>query len=329
MEVCPFEVIGSEEIEDPKILAQRQHLGATNILEADASKFDPSEELRHAINTAISVGEPLLITGEPGTGKTQTAYYVAHKLKLGKVLHFQTKSDSTAGDLLYHFDTVRYFREAQLASSETAQKRIDKWQYVEERELYTAIKSANETGVPRVLLIDEVDKAPRDFPNDLLHEINQMNFKIREVEANGKMSNEVAVKEAGLKPLVFITSNSERRLPEPFLRRCVYHHIEFTESLLKRALAARVKEFRIKEEQKELIDLAIDRFMALRQIDLRKKPATGEFLIWLKVLAIEAETDYNTLKNKLDKSSDDLKELPYIHSLLLKDHGDSELVKNR
>ena len=326
MEVCPFEVIGSEEIEDPKILAQRQHLGATNILEADASKFDPSEELRHAINTAISVGEPLLITGEPGTGKTQTAYYVAHKLKLGKVLHFQTKSDSTAGDLLYHFDTVRYFREAQLAPSETAQKRIDKWQYVEERELYTAIKSANETGVPRVLLIDEVDKAPRDFPNDLLHEINQMNFKIREVEANGKMSNEVAVKEAGLKPLVFITSNSERRLPEPFLRRCVYHHIEFTESLLRRALAARGKEFRINEE---LINFAIDRFMALRQIDLRKKPATGEFLVWLKVLAIEAETDYNILKSKLDKASDDLKELPYIHSLLLKDHGDSELVKNR
>ena len=329
MEVCPFEVIGSEEIEDPKILAQRQHLGARNILEADASKFNPSEELRHAINTAISVGEPLLITGEPGTGKTQTPYYVAHKLKLGKVLHFQTKSDSTAGDLLYHFDTVRYFREAQLKQSKAEQKRIDKWQYVEERELYTAIKSANETGVPRVLLIDEVDKAPRDFPNDLLHEINQMNFKIREVEANGKTSNEIAVKEAGLKPLVFITSNSERRLPEPFLRRCVYHHIEFTESLLKRALAARVKEFRIKEEQKELIDLAIDRFMALRQIDLRKKPATGEFLIWLKVLAIEAETDYNTLKNKLDKSSVDLKELPYIHSLLLKDHGDSETVKNR
>ena len=164
MEVCPFEVIGSEEIEDPKILAQRQHLGARNILEADASKFNPSDELRHAINTAISVGEPLLITGEPGTGKTQTPYYVAHKLKLGKVLHFQTKSDSTAGDLLYHFDTVRYFREAQLAPSETAQKRIDKWQYVEERELYTAIKSANESGVPRVLLIDEVDKAPRDFP---------------------------------------------------------------------------------------------------------------------------------------------------------------------
>ena len=329
MQVCPFEVIGSEEIKDPKILAQRQHLGARNILEADASKFNPSEELRQAINTAISVGEPLLITGEPGTGKTQTPYYVAHKLKLGKVLHFQTKSDSTAGDLLYHFDTVRYFREAQLAHSETAQKRIDKWQYVEERELYMAIKSANETGVPRVLLIDEVDKAPRDFPNDLLHEINQMNFKIREVETNGKMSNEIAVKEAGLKPLVFITSNSERRLPEPFLRRCVYHHIEFTESLLRRALAARGREFRIKKEQKELIDLAIDRFMALRQIDLRKKPATGEFLIWLKVLAIEAETDYNTLKNKLDKSSVDLKELPYIHSLLLKDHGDSETVKSR
>ena len=339
MEACPFEIVssGDSKVKDPKILTRRLNLGSSNKLKDDAPKFNPSEDLRLAINTAISVGEPLLITGEPGTGKTQTAYYVADKLKLGKVLHFQTKSDSTARDLLYHFDTVGYFRDAQLAKTKQDQEKIDKAKYVEKRELYKAIASANETGLPCVLLIDEIDKAPRDFPNDLLHELDQMNFRIvelKETATNGKgkdddaiWENEVKVKEPGLRPIVFITSNSERRLPEPFLRRCVYHHINFNQALLKRALETRRQDFEIAEE---LIDLAIDRFIALRRKDLRKKPATGEFLVWLKMLSIQASMDFDNLNRKLkDESRDHLENLPYIRSLLLKDHGDYDVVKNR
>lgn len=141
-------------------------------LKTDAPRFVPDIDLQEAINTALAVGEPLLLTGEPGTGKTQAAYYAAWKLGLGDVLHFQVKSDSTAQDLLYHFDSVRYFHDAHLRAGVT----LSKMDYVEERPLWEALTSDK----PRVLLIDEIDKAPRDFPNDLLHELDQMSFTVKE-----------------------------------------------------------------------------------------------------------------------------------------------------
>lgn len=243
MNTYPFDLIQPErpgQLADKTLLAQRPFAEVDRSFQADASRFVPGEQLATAINTAIAVGEPLLVTGEPGTGKTQAAYYAAYKLGIEPVIHFQVKSDSTARDLLYHFDTVRYFHDAHLLSLEpqgaNPTQRLDKRNYIEPRALWTAFQTAGTTGAPCVLLIDEIDKAPRDFPNDLLHELDKMEFTVIE-------TGETISAPRHLTPIVFITSNSERRLPEPFLRRCVYHHIRFDDQLVARAIASRRAEF--------------------------------------------------------------------------------------
>jgi len=293
------------QLEDKSILKQRPESGIGSSFAKDARRFVTDEELDTAINTAIAVAEPLLITGEPGTGKTQTAYYAAYKLDIEPVLHFQVKSDTTAKDLMYHFDTVRYFHEANIRKDVT---QLDKSKYIYKKELWLAL----ETDEPRVLLIDEIDKAPRDFPNDLLHELDQMEFEVPEIDTavKGKPAN---------RPIVFITSNSERRLPEPFLRRCVYHHIEFDRELVRKAVFRRQDEY--PELNKKFLEMAIDRFLALRETVLRKYPATAELLGWLRVLGLNA----NQYTQGLD---DDLSELPYLGALI-KDHQDREDLKGR
>lgn len=299
--------------EEKNLLLERPFVKRDNALERDAPRFIPGEQLEIAINTAIAVGEPLLITGEPGTGKTQTAYYAAYKLGLGKVIHFQVKSESTAGDLLYHFDAVRYFRDAtmqrikhQPRSEDTSGiEELNKWNYIEKRSLWEAFEST----LPRVLLIDEIDKAPRDFPNDLLHELDQMEFRVNEIEQTIKPQHQ------GLRPIVFITSNSERRLPEPFLRRCCYHHIRFNEDIVTKAVQSRRADYPNLDD--DFLAMAVQRFLALRQRNLRKLPSTGELLVWLRVMALHPEN--------LDTN---LAKLPFLGTLL-KDHQDiEELPRN-
>jgi len=298
-------------IEDRTLLAKRPFMEIDQSFAGDAKRFVPGEQLETSINTAIAVGEPLLITGEPGTGKTQTAYYVAYKLGIEPVVHFQVKSDSTAQDLLYHFDTVRYFHDANLPGSGS----LDKSDYIERRALWTAFETAKKTGYPQILLIDEIDKAPRDFPNDLLLELDKMQFTIKE-------TNTDVVADIQHRPIVFITSNSERRLPEPFLRRCVYHHIRFDRSIVEQAVAARRDEFPTLDDN--LIDLSLRRFFALRDRSLRKLPATGEYLVWLNVLALAIQTEPENLIRALEDT--DLSQLPYI-GVLLKDHQDIQELK--
>ncbi|MCP4694271.1 MAG: MoxR family ATPase, partial [Desulfobacterales bacterium] len=243
-------------MDDKNILFRRPFTELGGSFSDDARLFVPGDDLEIAINTAIAVGAPLLITGEPGTGKTQTAYYAAYNLGVEPVIHFQVKSDSTAKDLLYHFDAVQYFHDANLKKEEDT---LNKGDYVEKRALWEAMTS----DFPRVLLIDEIDKAPRDFPNDLLHELDKMEFTVsetRELVASGKEK----------RPMVFITSNSERRLPEPFLRRCAYHHIEFDDSILERAVGKRKDQYGGLSEN--FIQMAVQRFLALREKTLRKRP---------------------------------------------------------
>ncbi len=184
--------------------------------------------------------------------------------------------------------------------------------------MWEAFDRSDETDKPAVLLIDEIDKAPRDFPNDLLHELDKMEFTITEIEPKMLVRPRNRVR-----PIVFITSNSERRLPEPFLRRCVYHHIRFKDDLVIRAAEAHAKgrpEFSNFPEN--LLKLAIRRFLDLRGLDvLRKKPATGELLIWLRMLALEARVDADTLEKQL--ATKDLSKLPYL-GMLLKDRQDME-----
>ena len=297
----PFDVLNHGELEQrPELLRRRPFTTAQTSFSADARRFVPGEALEIAINTAVAVGEPLLITGEPGTGKTQAAYYAAFMLGIEPIFHFQVKSDSSAHDLLYHFDTVRYFHDANLNRDGQP---LDKANYVEKRPLWEAIDSDK----PRVLLIDEIDKAPRDFPNDLLHELDKMEFSVTE-------TGETVSAEQSRRPIVFITSNSERRLPEAFLRRCVYHHIRFDPELLWNAVVSRRNELNNLSE--DFLRLAVERFIALRDVNLRKSPATGELLVWLRVLALAAGTQPEFLP-------DDLSKLPYL-GVLLKDHQDLE-----
>jgi MoxR-like ATPase len=310
MSQYPFHLIPPEAPETPspesrEWLTRRPFLGKKRSLEEDARHFVAGEPLAEAINTAIAIGDPLLLTGEPGTGKTQAAYYTAWLLGV-KCIHFQVKSDASARDLLYDFDMVRYFRDAHLEKEgKSCGKELDKADYLEERALGKAFRLARETKLPQVLLIDEIDKAPRDFPNDLLHELDQMEFTIKETGGEIKVTPE-------LRPIVFITSNSERRLPEPFLRRCVYHHIEFDEGILWKAVQARKTDF--EQLSDEFLELAVQRFQALRDRAIRKPPATAELLAWLRVLSLAAGGGPVELP-------EDLNQLPYLQTLV-KDHQD-------
>ncbi len=312
MSDVPFDLIQLHRagpLEDTTLLTKRPFAAVDRSFQADARRFVPGERLATAINTAIALGEPLLITGEPGTGKTQTAYYAAYKLGLDAVIHFQVKSDTTAHDLLYHFDTIRYFHDAHLQPLDQAasahQHPLDKHDYVEPRALWDAFQRAEETELPQVVLIDEIDKAPRDFPNDLLHELDKMEFTVTE-------TGQVVKAPRALRPLVFITSNSERRLPEPFLRRCVYHHMQFDDTLVEQAVHARREEFGNLSDA--FLALAMQRFLALRDYPLRKRPATGELLMWLQVLSLAVGTYEEQFDENLGK-------LPYL-GVLLKDHQD-------
>ena len=296
------------ELREPRGPEVKDHLRARpatthgGSLAQTCNLYRPSKELEIAMNAAIAIGAPLLLTGEPGTGKTQAAYFAAWQLGLGEPIHFQAKTNSQATDLLYDFDTVRYFRDAHLQglAGDREAAHLNKADYVEPRALWLAFTAAEETGKPVVLLIDEIDKAPRDFPNDLLHEVQEMRFRIRE-------TNEVIACDERLRPILFITSNDERRLPDAFLRRCVSHHIELTEALLREAVNAHAQRF--PDLGREFLDLAVSRFLAIRSRAREKPPATGELLAWLQVLAIETGNDPRVLNV-------DLGRLPHLPVLL-------------
>lgn len=318
MEAYPFDLLDHATQDNGAELLGRRN-GQQRDLQQDAPRFRPGDALKTAIHTALAVGEPLLLTGEAGTGKTQAAYYVAHKLGLGKVLHFQVKSGSTAQDLLYHFDHVGHFREANLSrgSDTPAPKKMD---FITKGALWEALESPQ----PSVLLIDEIDKAPRDFPNDLLHELDQMQFKVPELKQAGQ--DFVIGANNPARPLVFITSNSERRLPEAFLRRCTFHHIAFDAALLNEVKEAHRPDFQ--QLSDDLLKHAMRRFLKLREQHLRKVPATGEFLVWLRVMALAAGTDEGTLQILLAQLRDDDRELPYL-GVLLKDRHDLENINEK
>lgn len=272
----------------------------TELLQAEKYLADPG--LVDACNVALLLGQPLLLTGEPGTGKTLFAYSLAWELRLGEPLKFETKSTSIARDLFYSYDALKRFQDIQ--SGVTGTHALDYLTYnaLGEAILRTRDPAEVTTWLPpefnhaskrrSVVLIDEVDKAPRDFPNDILNELEHLYFRAPE------LGNARLTADGTLQPIVILTSNSEKDLPDAFLRRCIYYNIPFPdrdrlETIVLNQLGSSI-------EKSAFLDDALDLFARLRQpaSGLRKKPATAELLGWLISLREMAPIGINPLTRR-------------------------------
>ncbi len=257
-----------------------------------------TEDLRIAVNASISLERPLLVKGEPGTGKTVLAEEIAKALDM-PILTWHIKSTTKAQQGLYEYDAVSRLRDSQLG--ETIK---DVGKYIKKGKLWNSF----ETKEKSVLLIDEIDKADIEFPNDLLQELDKMEFYIYET---GQLIT------AKKRPIVIITSNNEKELPEAFLRRCFFHYIQFPDiETLKK-----IVEVHFPKIKKSLLDSALKTFFEIRETPgLKKKPSTSEALDWIKLLLVE-DLDPSDLKNHGKNI------LPKLHGALLKNEQDVQLFE--
>jgi MoxR-like ATPase len=259
-----------------------------------------TDDLMMAVNAALTLERPLLVKGEPGTGKTLLAREVANAI--GRpYFEWHVKSTSKAQHGLYEYDAVSRLRDSQLGDRRVA----DIANYIKRGMLWEAFASDE----PAVLLIDEIDKADIEFPNDLLRELDRMEFTVYETRAT------VAARH---RPLVVITSNNEKELPDAFLRRCFFHYIRFPD----KETMERIVEVHFPALKKRLLRQALEVFYEVRDVQgVKKKPSTSELLDWIKLLVAE-DVDAETLR-----TADATKAIPQLYGALLKNEQDVQLFE--
>ena len=265
-----------------------------------SSTYVSTEDLTLAVNAAITLQRPLLIKGEPGTGKTKLAEEVASAMGM-ELLEWHVKSTTKAQQGLYEYDAVSRLRDSQLGDPRVK----DIANYIVKGTLWQALVSDK----PVVLLIDEVDKADIEFPNDLLRELDRMEFYVYETQQLIKAKH---------RPLVIITSNNEKELPDAFLRRCFFHYIRFPDA----DTMAQIVEVHFPGIKKQLLSQALNAFFEIRDVPgLKKKPTTSELLDWLKLLMAE------DIPPEALHSQDTHKIVPPLHGALIKNEQDVHLFE--
>lgn len=265
-----------------------------------SDNYVATDDLMLAVNAAATLKRPLLIKGEPGTGKTMLAEEVAQSLGM-PLLQWHIKSTTKAQQGLYEYDAVSRLRDSQLGD----EKVKDIHHYIVKGVLWQAFTAEQ----PVVLLIDEIDKADIEFPNDLLREIDRMEFYVYETRELVKARH---------RPLVFITSNNEKELPDAFLRRCFFHYIKFPDA----QTMSRIVEVHFPKLRRELLSAALKNFYDVRNLPgLKKKPSTSELLDWLKLLVAE-DIPLEVLQTQDEKVS-----VPPLVGALLKNEQDVSLFE--
>ena len=265
-----------------------------------SSTYVATPDLNLAVNAAVTLQRPLLIKGEPGTGKTMLAEEVAGALGL-PILQWHIKSTTKAQQGLYEYDAVSRLRDSQLGDGRVH----DIGNYIVKGVLWQAF----EADTPTVVLIDEIDKADIEFPNDLLRELDRMEFYVYETRH---------LVQARHRPIVFITSNNEKELPDAFLRRCFFHYIRFPDKVTMQ----KIIDVHFPDLKKALIREALEVFFELREIPgLKKKPSTSELLDWIKLLVAE-DIPPEVLRSKDQKAA-----IPPLHGALLKNEQDMHLFE--
>ena len=268
-------------------------------MEFSGSKnYISTNDLTVAVNASIALEKPLLVKGEPGTGKTELARQIASSLKL-EIIEWSIKSTTKAQQGLYEYDAVSRLRDSQLGEEI---KDISK--YIKKGKIWESFETTKKS----VLLIDEIDKADIEFPNDLLQELDKMEFYIYET---GK------VIKANHRPIIIITSNNEKELPEAFLRRCFFHYIQFPDQ----ETLAKIINVHFPKIKNNLLQSALEIFFEIREVPgLKKKPSTSEILDWIKLLLVE-----DIPVSDLKKDPKDM--LPILYGALLKNEQDVQLFE--
>ncbi len=263
-------------------------------------EYVATDELRLAVNAAIKLQKPLLIKGEPGTGKTMLAEQIAKALGL-PLIQWHIKSTTKARQGLYEYDAVSRLRDSQLGD----EKVLDIANYIVQGKIWQAFESKKRA----VLLIDEIDKADIEFPNDLLLELDRMEFFVYETKRTVK---------AKVRPIIVITSNNEKELPDAFLRRCFFHYIEFPDA----ATMEKIVAVHFPGIKKKLVGRAMEVFFDIRKVPgLKKKPSTSELIDWLKLLMSD------DIPADILKDHDVRKAIPPLYGALLKNEQDVHLLE--